>query len=389
MSSILDTYARKNISFKKGEGSFLYTENGDKYLDWVAGIATNILGHCHPHVVKAIQDQSKKLIHVSNAFIIKEAESLAKRLTDNTFADKVFFCNSGTESVEGSIKIVRKYFHTIGKPKKNRIISFSGAFHGRTLAALFLANNKSHTEGFGPKVEGFDQVPFGDHEALKKAINKNTAAIICEPIQGEGGVKVVPDYCLKGLREICDEHEILLVFDCVQTVFRTGTLLGFENSGISPHICCVAKGLGNGLPIGAILLTKEVSKGMLHGSHGSTFGNNPLVCAAAHAVFDIILAKGFFEEIEVKGEYFDKELKKLKNSFPKIIEEVRGINFIKGLKLKVDNNDFMSKLMKYKLLVVKASENCIRLFPSLLSTTKELDMGLKIIKKVCEEYKKS
>ena len=389
MSSILDTYARKNISFKKGEGSFLYTENGDKYLDWVAGIATNILGHCHPHVVKTIQDQSKKLIHVSNAFIIKEAESLAKRLTDNTFADKVFFCNSGAESVEGSIKIVRKYFHTIGKPEKNRIISFSGAFHGRTLAALFLANNKSHTEGFGPKVEGFDQVPFGDHEALKKAINKNTAAIICEPIQGEGGVKVVPDYCLKGLREICDEHEILLVFDCVQTVFRTGTLLGFENSGISPHICCVAKGLGNGLPIGAILLTEEASKGMSHGSHGSTFGNNPLVCAAAHAVFDIILAKGFFEEIEVKGEYFDKELKKLKNSFPKIIEEVRGISFIKGLKLKVDNNDFMSKLMKYKLLVVKASENCIRLFPSLLSTTKELDMGLKIIKKVCEEYKKS
>ena len=367
MSSILDTYARKNISFKKGEGSFLYTENGDKYLDWVAGIATNILGHCHPHVVKAIQDQSKKLIHVSNAFIIKEAESLAKRLTENTFADKVFFCNSGTESVEGSIKIVRKYFHTIGKPEKNRIISFSGAFHGRTLAALFLANNKSHTEGFGPKVEGFDQVPFGDHEVLKKAINKNTAAIICEPIQGEGGVKVVPDYCLKGLREICDEHEILLVFDCVQTVFRTGTLLGFENSGISPHICCVAKGLGNGLPIGAILLTEEVSKGMSHGSHGSTFGNNPLVCAAAHAVLDIILAKGFFEEIEVKGEYFDKELKKLKNSFPKIIDEVRGVNFIKGFKLKVDNIDFMSKLMNHKLLTIKASENCIRLFPSLLS----------------------
>ena len=369
MSSILDTYARKNISFKKGEGSFLYTENGDKYLDWVAGIATNILGHCHPHVVKAIQDQSKKLIHVSNAFIIKEAESLAKRLTDNTFADKVFFCNSGTESVEGSIKIVRKYFHTIGKPEKNRIISFSGAFHGRTLSALFLANNKSHTEGFGPKVEGFDQVPFGDHEVLKKAINKNTAAIICEPIQGEGGVKVVPDYCLKGLREICDEHEILLVFDCVQ------------------DICCVAKGLGNGLPIGAILLTKEASKGMSHGSHGSTFGNNPLVCAASHAVLDIVLAKGFFEEIEVRGEYFDKALKKLKNNFPKIIKEVRGINFIKGLKLKVDNIDFMSKLMNHKLLTVKASENCIRLFPSLLSTTKELDMGLKIIKKVCEEYK--
>jgi len=385
MSSILDTYARKPISFIRGEGSFLFTEKEEKYLDWIAGIATNILGHCHPHVVKAIQDQSKKLIHVSNAVIINEAESLAKRITDNTFADKVFFCSSGTESVEGAIKIVRRYFYTIGKPEKNKILSMSGAFHGRTIAALFLANNKSHTEGFGPSPEGFGQVPFGDHEALKKAINKNTAAIICEPIQGEGGVKVVPDYCLKGLREICDEHGILLILDCVQTSFRTGTLLGFENSGISPDLCCVAKGFGNGFPIGAILLTNEVAKGMTHGSHGSTFGNNLLACAAAHAVLDVVLAKGFFKEVKTKGEYFDKELKKLKDSFPNIIEEVRGINFIKGLKLKVDTNDFMSKLMKNKLLVVKAAENCIRLFPSLLSTTDELDMGIKIIKKTCEE----
>ena len=305
MSSILGTYARKPISFIRGEGSFLFTEKEEKYLDWIAGIATNILGHCHPHMVKAIQDQSKKLIHVSNAVIINEAESLAKRITDNTFADKVFFCSSGTESIEGAIKIVRRYFHTIGKPEKNKILSMSGAFHGRTIAALFLANNKSHTEGFGPSPEGFGQVPFGDHEALKKAINKNTAAIICEPIQGEGGVKVVPDYCLKGLREICDEHGILLILDCVQTSFRTGTLLGFENSGISPDLCCVAKGFGNGFPIGAILLTNEVAKGMTHGSHGSTFGNNLLACAAAHAVLDVVLAKGFFEEVKTKGEYFE------------------------------------------------------------------------------------
>ena len=222
---------------------------------------------------------------------------------------------------------------------------------------------------------------------MKKAINKNTAAIIAEPLQGEGGVKILPDYCLKGLREICDKNRILLVLDCVQTSFRTGTLLGFEYSDISPDICCVAKGFGNGFPIGAILLTNEVSKGMSQGSHGSTFGNNLLACAAAHAVLDIVLAKGFFEEVKTKGEYFDKELKKLKSSVPKIIEEVRGINFIKGLKLKVDNNNFMSKLMERKLLVVKASENCIRLFPSLLSTTEELDMGLEIIKKVCEEYR--
>ena len=385
MSSILDTYARKPISFIRGEGSFLYTEKEEKYLDWIAGIATNILGHCHPGVVQAIQEQSKKLMHVSNAVIIKEAESLAKRITDNTFADKVFFTNSGTESVEGAIKIVRRYFHTIGKPEKNRLVSFSGAFHGRSLAALFLANNKSHTEGFGPAPEGFDQVPFGDHEALKKKINKNTAAIICEPIQGEGGVRVVPDYCLKGLREICDEHGILLIFDSIQVSFRTGTLLGFENSGISPDLCCVAKGFGNGFPVGAILLTNEAAKGMTHGSHGTTFGNNLLACAAVQATLNVVLAKGFFEEVKTKGEYFDKELKKLKDSFPNIIEEVRGINFIKGLKLKVDTNDFMSKLMKNKLLVVKAAENCIRLFPSLLSTTDELDMGIKIIKKTCEE----
>ncbi len=385
MSSILDTYARKNINFLRGEGNFLYTEKEEKYLDWIGGIAVNILGHSYPGVVQAIQEQSKKLMHVSNAVIIKEAESLAKRITDNTFADKVFFTNSGTESVEGAIKIVRRYFHTIGKSEKNRILGFSGAFHGRSLAALFLANNKSHTEGFGPAPEGFDQVPFGDHEALKKKINKNTAAIICEPIQGEGGVRVVPDYCLKGLREICDEHGILLIFDSIQVSFRTGTLLGFENSGISPDICCVAKGFGNGFPIGAILLTNEVAKGMTHGSHGTTFGNNLLACAAAHSVLDVVLAKGFFEKVKTKGEYFDKELKKLKDSFPNIIEEVRGINFIKGLKLKVDTNDFMSKLMKNKLLVVKAAENCIRLFPSLLSTTDELDMGIKIIKKTCEE----
>ena len=310
---------------------------------------------------------------------------MAKRLTDNTFADKIFFCNSGAESIEGSIKIVRKYFHSIGKPEKNRILGMSGAFHGRTLAALFLGNNKSHTEGFGPKVEGFDQVVFGDHEALKKAINKNTAAIICEPVQGEGGIKVVPDYCLKGLREICDEHGILLILDCVQTSFRTGTLLGFENSGISPDLCCIAKGFGNGFPIGAILLTNEVAKGMTHGSHGSTFGNNLLACAAAHAVLDVVLEKSFFENVKSKGKYFDKELKKLKDNFPNIIEEVRGINFIKGLKLKVDVSNFMSKLMDNKLLVVKAAENCIRLFPSLLSTTEELDMGIKIIEKTCKE----
>ena len=241
MSSVLGTYARKPIAFTKGKGSYLFTENGDKYLDFVQGIATNLLGHCHEHLVKTIQEQSKKLWHVSNNFKISEQETLAKRLTDNTFADFVFFGNSGTEAVEASIKIARKYFYKIGKPEKNRFITFQSAFHGRTLAALFAANNPKHIEGFGPKVDGFDQVPFADLEALKKAINKNTAGIICEVIQGEGGIRLVPDYCLKGLRELCDEHDILLILDEVQTFCRSGTIFAFEKAGITPDIVSIAK----------------------------------------------------------------------------------------------------------------------------------------------------
>ena len=276
MSSILGTYARKDISFKEGKGSYVFAENGDKYLDFVQGIAVNVLGHCHEHLVKAIKEQSEKLWHVSNSFVILEQERLAKRLTDNTFADFCMFQNSGTEATEASIKITRKYFHKIGKPEKNRIITFQGAFHGRTLAALFAANNPKHTEGFGPKVDGFDQVPFADHEAIKKIINKNTAAILLETIQGDGGIKVVPDVCLKGLREICDEHNLLLILDEVQCgVGRTGNFFAFEKSGIVPDIVPIAKGIGGGFPLGACLVTKKVSVGMTPGTHGSTFGGNP------------------------------------------------------------------------------------------------------------------
>ena len=277
MSSILGTYARKDISFKEGKGSYVFAENGDKYLDFVQGIAVNVLGHCHEHLVRAIKEQSEKLWHVSNSFVILEQERLAKRLTDNTFADFCMFQNSGTEATEASIKIARKYFHKIGKPEKNRIITFQGAFHGRTLAALFAANNPKHTDGFGPKVDGFDQVPFADHEATKKAINKNTAAILLEAIQGEGGIKVVPDVCLKGLREICDEHNLLLILDEVQCgVGRSGNFFAFEKSGIIPDIVPIAKGIGGGFPLGVCLVTKKVSVGMTPGTHGSTFGGNPL-----------------------------------------------------------------------------------------------------------------
>jgi len=385
MSSVLGTYARKPVSFKDGKGSYLFTENGDKYLDFVQGIATNILGHCHEHLVKAIETQSKKLWHVSNAFIIPEQERLAKRLTDNTFADFVCFQNSGTEATEASIKIARKYFYKIGNPEKNRIITIEGAFHGRTLAALFAANNPKHIEGFGPKVEGFDQVPFADHDAIKKAINKNTAAVMVETIMGEGGIKEVPDSYLKGLREICNENDILLILDEVQSAYRTGSFFAFEKSGITPDIVPIAKGIGGGFPLGACLVTKKVSIGMTVGTHGSTFGGNPLAMAVGNAVLDIIYSKDFLKNVEKKGEFFDQELKKIKNKYPKVIKEVRGRGLMKGIKMTVDNSEFMKKLMDNKMLTVKAEENVVRLFPPLTVANMELDEGISKIEKACKE----
>ena len=384
MSSILGTYARKNISFTEGKGSYLFAENGEKYLDFVQGIATNILGHCHEHLVKTIQNQSKKLWHVSNAFIIPDQERLAKRLTDNTFADFVCFQNSGTEATEASIKIARKYFHKIGQPEKNRIITFKGAFHGRTLAALFAANNPKHIEGFGPKVEGFDQVAFADHEAIKKTINKKTAAIMVETIMGEGGIKIIPDFCLKGLRELCDEFEILLILDEVQSAYRTGSFFAFEPSGIKPDIVPIAKGIGGGFPLGACLVTKKVSVGMTAGTHGSTFGGNPLAMAVGNAVLDVIFEKDFLKNVKKKGEYFHGELNKVKEKYPKIIGEIRGLGLMTGLRMLVDNTEFIKKLMDNKMLAVKAEENVIRLFPSLVVSKNELDEAINKIEIVCK-----
>ena len=385
MSSVLGTYARKAISFTEGKGSYLFATNGDKYLDFVQGIATNVLGHCHEHLVKTIQEQSEKLWHVSNAFVIPEQERLAKRLTDNTFADFVCFQNSGTEATEASIKIARKYFHKIGKPEKNRILTFQGAFHGRTLAALFAANNPKHTEGFGPKVDGFDQVPFADEKALKKAINKNTAAIMVETIMGEGGIKVVPDFCIKGLRELCDERDILLILDEVQCAYRTGNFFAFEKSGINPDIVPIAKGIGGGFPLGACLVNKKVSVGMTPGTHGSTFGGNPLAMAVGNAVLDVIFKKGFLENVKEKGKYFDQGLNKIKDKYPKIIGEIRGTGLITGLRMLVDNVEFIKKLMDHKMLTIKAEENVIRLFPSLIVNNNELDEAIEKIEKVCKE----
>jgi len=388
MSSVLGTYARRAISFTEGKGSYLFTKNGDKYLDFVQGIATNILGHCHEHLIKTIEEQSKKLWHTSNAFEIPDQERLAKRLTDNTFADFVCFQNSGTEATEASIKIARKYFHKIGKPEKNRIITFKGAFHGRTLAALFAANNPKHIEGFGPKVDGFDQVPFADHEALKNSISKNTAAIMIETIMGEGGIKTVSDIFLKELRKLCDEHEIILILDEVQSAYRTGNFFAFESSGIKPDIVPIAKGIGGGFPLGACLVTKKISVGMTPGSHGSTFGGNPLAMAVGNAVLDILFEKGFLNNVKKKAEYFHQGLNKIKKKYPKILEEVRGKGLMIGLKMLVDNTKFINNLFDQKMLAIKAEENVIRLFPPLTVKNSELDEAINKIDLACEEMSK-
>ena len=388
MSAILGTYNRKKISFKKGKGAYLYAHNGKKYLDFVSGIAVNSLGHCHSHMVKAIQKQSQKLIHVSNAFEIPEQEKLAKRLTKNSFADFVVFVNSGAEATEASIKIARKYFFEKGMPHKNRIITFDGAFHGRTLAALFAANNQEHIKGFGPKVEGFDQVPFGNHEALKDAITDNTAAIMVETILGEGGIKVIPNECLIGLRKICDEKNILLILDEVQCgIGRSGKLFAFDYAKIKPDIVPIAKGIGGGFPIGACLVNKKASIGMKPGTHGSTFGGNPLAMSVGNAVLDIILKKGFLKNVEKNGKFFKDELVKLKNKYHNKVIDVRGKGLLIGLKLSINNTKFLNHIFKNRLLAVKAAGNVIRLLPPLIVKKSEIKQAINIIDKSLKDFK--
>jgi acetylornithine/N-succinyldiaminopimelate aminotransferase len=388
MSAILGTYARRPVSFSHGKGCYLFSTSNDKYLDFVSGIAVNALGHCHDHLVKTVQDQAEKLWHVSNAFEIPEQEKLAQRLVENTFADYVIFMNSGAEATEASIKIARKYFFEKGQPEKNRIITFKGAFHGRTLASLFAANNPDHIKGFEPKVEGFDQVDFGDHEALKKAINKNTAAIMVETILGEGGIKIIPDQCLQGLRKLCDEHDLLLILDEVQCgIGRSGKFFAFDWAGIEPDIVPIAKGIGGGFPVGACLVNKKAGSGMKPGNHGSTFGGNPLAMSVGNAVLDIVLEKGFLENVVKIGEYFEAQLLKLKEKYPSVIEEVRGKGLLRGIKLKSDNAKFLNELFEHKMLAVKASENVVRLLPPLIVKEKEIDEAISIIEKVCEKLK--
>ena len=388
MSALAKNYNRRKISFKKGRGSFLYSTNGKKYLDFVQGIAVNSLGHANPYLIKAMNKQAKKVWHVSNAFIIPEGEKLAKRLTQKTFADYVLFQNSGTEATEAAIKVARRYFYSIGKPNKNRILCVKNSFHGRTIAAIFASGSKKMTEGFGPKVGGFDHFKFGDHQSLKKAITNKTAAIMVEPIMGEGGIKVIPNWCLKELRKICNKKKILLILDEVQCgIGRTGNFFAFENSKVKPDIVPIAKGIGGGFPIGAVLMTKKVASSMTPGSHGSTFGGNPLAMSVGNAVLDQIFKKGFLKNLKKVSKYFYKELDKIKKDYPKIIKEIRGKGLLIGIQLHFDQTKFIKSLEKNYLLTIRAADYVIRVLPPLNVKKNEIDLALKIIKKVCREYK--
>jgi len=387
MSALTKNYNRKKIAFKKGKGSFLYATNGKKYLDFVQGIAVNSLGHANPNLIKAINQQAKKVWHVSNSFIIPEGEKLAKKLIQKTFADSVMFQNSGTEATEAAIKVARRYYYSIGKPKKNRILCIKNSFHGRTLAAIYASGSKKMTEGFGPKIDGFDHFKFGDHKSLKKSITNKTAAIMIETIMGEGGIKVIPSWCLRDLRKICNQKKILLILDEIQCgIGRSGKFFAFEYAKIKPDIVPIAKGIGGGFPLGAVLMTKKVAAAMIPGTHGSTFGGNPLAMSVGSAVLDQIFKKGFLKNVQNISKYFYSELNQIKKKFPKIIKEVRGVGLLIGLQLFNDQTKFIQKLMDNKLLTIRAAENTIRILPPLTVKKQEIDLAIKIIKKVCINY---
>ncbi len=386
MSSLAKNYNRRKIAFKRGKGSFLYSTDGKKYLDFIQGIAVNSLGHSNPNLIRAMNKQAKKVWHVSNAFIIPEGEKLASKIKKRTFADIVIFQNSGTEATETAIKVARRYFYSIGKPYKNRILCVKNSFHGRTLAAIFASGSKKMTEGFGPKVDGFDHFEFGNHKSLKKKISNKTAAIMVEPIMGEGGIKVIPDWCLRELRKICNKKKILLILDEVQCgVGRSGKFFAFEHAKVKPDIVPIAKGIGGGFPMGAVLMTKKVASCMVPGTHGSTFGGNPLAMSIGNAVLDQIFKKGFLKNVKKISAYFHKELNKIKNDYPQIIQEVRGIGLLIGLKLFNNQIKFIKKLENNNLLTIKAAENVIRILPPLNVKKSEVDLAVQIIRKVCKE----
>ncbi len=381
---MMPTYARAKLAFERGEGVWLFTADGERYLDFGGGIAVSSVGHSHPHLVKALTDQAQKLWHTSNVYQIPEGERLAKRLTELTFADVVFFTNSGAEALEGSIKTARKYHSANGHPERYRIITFEGAFHGRTLATIAAGGQKKYLEGFGPVSPGFDQVPFGDHEALKAAIGPETAAILIEPVQGEGGIRPVPTQCLRGLRELCDEHGLLLIFDEVQSgVGRTGKLFAHEWAGVTPDIMAVAKGIGGGFPMGAFLATTEAAKGMTAGTHGSTYGGNPLAMAVGNAVVDLVSDPALLAHVEAMGLLLRQRLAELKDRHPAVIAEIRGKGLLLGIRAITPNTELVEALRAEKLLTIGAGDNVVRLLPPLIVSEAEVSDAVARIDRAC------
>lgn len=372
-SALYETFARAPMAFERGEGSWLVTEAGERYLDFAAGIAVNSLGHCHPHLVAALTGQANKLWHVSNLYQVPGQTRLAERLVEATFADRVFFTNSGAEALECAIKTARRYHYVNGQPERYRTITFEGAFHGRTLATIAAGGQQKYIEGFGPKVDGFDQVPFGDMEAVEKAIGDQTAAILIEPVQGEGGIRTVPNAMLEKLREICDRHGLLLILDEVQTgVGRTGKLFAYEWSGVTPDIMAIAKGIGGGFPVGACLATEAAASGMTPGVHGTTFGGNPLAMAVGNAVLDVVLEDGFLQSVRDRVLVARQALASVVDEFPQVFEEVRGNGLLLGLKCRVSNVAVVAAMQEARLLAVGAGENVVRLLPPLTVSDEEI-----------------
>src|ERR1700757_2617277 len=383
-SHLLPVFARVDLGFSRGEGCYLIATNGERYLDFTSGVAVNALGHAHPHLVKALQEQATKLWHMSNLFKSPDGEILAARLCEQSFADFVFFCNSGAEAMEGVIKVTRKHQAAKGHPERYRIITFEGAFHGRTLATLAATGAAKYLEGFGPPMEGFDQVPHGDLEAVKKAIGPHTAGILIEPVQGEGGVRTAPVSFFKALRELCDEHGLLLAFDEVQTgMGRTGDLFAYKRIGVTPDVMSLAKALGGGFPIGACLATADAAAGMTPGSHGSTFGGNPLAIAAANAVLDVMLKPGFFEHVQKMSLLLKQKLASVIDRYPSVLSEVRGEGLLIGVKAVVPSGDLVPALRAQHLLTVGAGENVVRLLPPLIVTEAEIDQSIQSLEHAC------
>ena len=387
MSAVMSTYGRYDLEFERGEGPYLITTDGRQFLDFAAGIAVNSLGHSHPHLVKTLQDQAAKLWHVSNLYNIPEQTRLADRLAKATFADKVFFCSTGLEAMEGAIKLCRRYQFAEGAPERWRIVTVEGAFHGRSLATIAAAKNEKHLEGFGPPADGFDQVPFDNLNELRNAIGPETAAIAFEPIQGEGGIRPADLEYLRSLREIADEFGVLLLFDEVQCGYgRTGKLFAHEWAGITPDVMAIAKGLGSGFPIGAFIATEDAAKGMVPGTHGSTFGGNPLAVSVGNAVLDVLLEDGFLKGVEKKGQILWDRLSEVVGRYPDVYESVRGAGLMVGIKCVVPAGDIVVAFQKAGMLTVPAGENVARLLPPLNIDESHIDQALDIVDRVGKNW---